>query len=82
MGFGHRVYHNYDPRAKIIQRTAYEVFKIVGREPLVSMLFLLFGLCVYKCALRAHVFALVYHNYDHAREDQPACACFRESYVS
>jgi len=25
MGFGHRVYKNYDPRAKIIQRIAYEV---------------------------------------------------------
>jgi citrate synthase len=24
-GFGHRVYHNYDPRAKIIRKTAYEV---------------------------------------------------------
>ena len=25
MGFGHRVYKNYDPRAKIIKETAYEV---------------------------------------------------------
>ena len=25
MGFGHRVYKNYDPRAKIMQKTAYEI---------------------------------------------------------
>jgi citrate synthase len=30
MGFGHRVYKNYDPRAKIMQRTAYEVFDALG----------------------------------------------------
>jgi citrate synthase len=36
-GFGHRVYHNYDPRAKIIRRTAYEVFDIMGKEPLVEV---------------------------------------------
>ncbi len=33
MGFGHRVYKNYDPRAKIIKRTAEEVFKVTGRNP-------------------------------------------------
>jgi citrate synthase len=36
-GFGHRIYKNYDPRAKIVRRTAYEVFDIVGREPLVEV---------------------------------------------
>jgi citrate synthase len=32
MGFGHRVYKNYDPRAKIIKRAAYEVFDVMGRN--------------------------------------------------
>jgi citrate synthase len=30
MGFGHRVYKNYDPRAKIMQKTCHEVLKAVG----------------------------------------------------
>jgi citrate synthase len=33
MGFGHRVYKNYDPRAKIIKRLADEVFEVTGRNP-------------------------------------------------
>ena len=33
MGFGHRVYKNYDPRAKIIKWTAEQVFEITGRNP-------------------------------------------------
>tara|TARA_B100001750_G_scaffold225762_1_gene217869 strand:+ start:41 stop:493 length:453 start_codon:yes stop_codon:yes gene_type:complete len=33
MGFGHRVYHNYDPRAKIIRDLAAKVFEIVGDNP-------------------------------------------------
>ncbi len=33
MGFGHRVYKNYDPRAKIIKRTAEEVFEVTGKNP-------------------------------------------------
>ncbi len=37
MGFGHRVYKNYDPRAKIIKRTADEVFDLVGRSPLLDI---------------------------------------------
>ena len=37
MGFGHRVYKNYDPRAKIVKRIADEVFDIVGKEPLVDI---------------------------------------------
>ena len=32
MGFGHRVYKNYDPRAKIIKRTAEQVFQVTGRN--------------------------------------------------
>ncbi len=33
MGFGHRVYKNYDPRAKIIKQTAEQVFQVTGRNP-------------------------------------------------
>jgi citrate synthase len=33
MGFGHRVYKNYDPRARIIKWTAEQVFKVTGRNP-------------------------------------------------
>ncbi len=33
MGFGHRVYKNYDPRARIIKRTAEQVFQVTGRNP-------------------------------------------------
>jgi len=37
MGFGHRVYKNYDPRAKIIKRIANEVFEVTGRNPLLDI---------------------------------------------
>ncbi|MBM4263729.1 MAG: citrate synthase [Deltaproteobacteria bacterium] len=37
MGFGHRVYKNYDPRAKIIKKTADEVFEVTGRNPLLDI---------------------------------------------
>jgi citrate synthase len=37
MGFGHRVYKNYDPRARIVKHLAYEVFDIMGRNPLVDI---------------------------------------------
>jgi len=37
MGFGHRVYKNYDPRAKIIKRVAYEVFDVTGTNPLLDI---------------------------------------------
>ncbi len=33
MGFGHRVYKNYDPRAAVIKKTAEDVFKVTGRNP-------------------------------------------------
>jgi citrate synthase len=37
MGFGHRIYKNYDPRAKIIKETADSVFEITGRNPLLDI---------------------------------------------
>lgn len=37
MGFGHRVYKNYDPRARIIKQVAYEVFEVTGRDPLLDI---------------------------------------------
>ena len=33
MGFGHRVYRNFDPRGTIIKKLAYEVFEVTGQEP-------------------------------------------------
>ena len=37
MGFGHRIYKNYDPRAKVLKRIAYEVFEVTGRNPLIDI---------------------------------------------
>ncbi|MEO8380880.1 MAG: citrate synthase [Acidobacteriota bacterium] len=37
MGFGHRVYKNYDPRAQIIKKVADEVFEVTGRNPLLDI---------------------------------------------
>ncbi|MCC7161596.1 MAG: citrate synthase [Anaerolineae bacterium] len=37
MGFGHRVYKNYDPRAKIVKQTAYQVFESTGVNPLLEI---------------------------------------------
>jgi citrate synthase len=37
MGFGHRVYKNYDPRAKIIKQVADEVFEVTGKDPLLDI---------------------------------------------
>ncbi len=37
MGFGHRVYKNYDPRAKIIRKATYEVFEVTGTSPLLDL---------------------------------------------
>ena len=42
-GFGHRVYKNYDPRAKVIRKLAEEVFSIVGRDPLIEVSFICFN---------------------------------------
>jgi citrate synthase len=36
-GFGHRIYKSYDPRAKIIKRTADEVFAVTGKNPLLDI---------------------------------------------
>jgi citrate synthase len=36
-GFGHRVYKNYDPRAKIIKRIAYDVFEVTGKNELLDI---------------------------------------------
>jgi citrate synthase len=37
MGFGHRIYRNYDPRARIIKRIAHEVFQVTGRNPILDI---------------------------------------------
>jgi citrate synthase len=37
MGFGHRVYKNYDPRAKVIRELAHEVFEVTGKNPLLDV---------------------------------------------
>src|ERR1700710_227591 len=37
MGFGHRVYKNYDPRARIIKKAAEDLFEVTGRNPLLDL---------------------------------------------
>jgi citrate synthase len=37
MGFGHRIYKNYDPRAKVIRELAHEVFEVTGKNPLIDI---------------------------------------------
>jgi citrate synthase len=37
MGFGHRVYKNYDPRAKVIKNMADQVFEVTGKNPLLDI---------------------------------------------
>ena len=37
MGFGHRVYKNYDPRARIIKQVADEVFEVTGKDPFLQI---------------------------------------------
>ena len=37
MGFGHRVYRNFDPRGTIIKKLAYEVFEVTGKNPLIDI---------------------------------------------
>jgi len=37
MGFGHRVYKNYDPRAKIIKKACDDVFEVTGKSPLLEI---------------------------------------------
>ncbi len=36
-GFGHRVYKNYDPRATIVRKVAYDVFEVTGKNPLLDI---------------------------------------------
>jgi citrate synthase len=37
MGFGHRVYKNFDPRATILKKAAYDVFEVTGKNPLLDV---------------------------------------------
>ena len=37
MGFGHRVYKSYDPRAAIVKKVAYDVFEVTGKNPLIDV---------------------------------------------
>ena len=37
MGFGHRVYKNYDPRATLVKEISEDVFAITGQEPLIEI---------------------------------------------
>jgi citrate synthase len=37
MGFGHRVYKNFDPRGTVIKRLADEVFEVTGKNPLIDI---------------------------------------------
>src|SRR6184192_967730 len=37
MGFGHRVYKNYDPRARIIKQVADQVFEVTGKDPMLNV---------------------------------------------
>ena len=37
MGFGHRVYKNYDPRARVIKHAVEQVFEVTGRNPLLDI---------------------------------------------
>ncbi|MBW8010096.1 MAG: citrate synthase [Chloroflexi bacterium] len=46
MGFGHRVYKNYDPRAKIIKGVADDVFKVTGRNPMLDIAIELEGIAL------------------------------------
>ncbi len=61
MGFGHRVYKSYDPRARIIRRTAEEVFAVTGTNPLLDV-----ALAVERIALEDDYFVSrrLYPNVD------------------
>jgi citrate synthase len=47
MGFGHRIYKNYDPRARIIKQAAEAVFRVTGRNPKLDI-----ALELERCALK------------------------------
>lgn len=61
MGFGHRVYRNFDPRSRIIRRVAYDVFEVCGEEPLIKV-----ALALEKAALEDSYFVdrKLYPNVD------------------
>ena len=61
MGFGHRVYKNFDPRAKIIKRIAEQVFEVTGANPLLDI-----ALALEKTALEDDYFLIhkLYPNVD------------------
>jgi citrate synthase len=61
MGFGHRVYKSFDPRAKIVKKTAEEVFEVTERNPLLDI-----ALELEKVALNADYFVAhkLYPNVD------------------
>jgi citrate synthase len=61
MGFGHRVYKNFDPRATIIKKSAYEVFEVTGTNPLLDV-----ALKLEEVALKDEYFASrkLYPNVD------------------
>ena len=61
MGFGHRVYKNYDPRANVIKKLAYQVFDEVGKNPLIDI-----ALALEKIALEDEYFVKrrLYPNVD------------------
>jgi citrate synthase len=37
MGFGHRIYKSYDPRAKILKKISAQVFEVMGRSKLIDV---------------------------------------------
>jgi citrate synthase len=61
MGFGHRVYKNYDPRARIIKKVAYDVFEVTGSNPLIDV-----AVALEEVALRDEYFVArkLYPNVD------------------
>ena len=61
MGFGHRVYKSYDPRATIIKNVAYDVFEVTGKNPLLDI-----ALALEKIALEDDYFVSrkLYPNVD------------------
>ena len=61
MGFGHRVYKNFDPRAKIIKSIAEQVFEVTGANPLLDI-----ALALEKTALEDDYFLIhkLYPNVD------------------
>ena len=61
MGFGHRLYKNYDPRVKIMKRLAYEVFEVTGANPRIDV-----AIALEKAALEDEYFVSrrLYPNLD------------------